>query len=235
MPRVTLILSLILLSSSSYGSMFGEETIPLMKLVAGQITEIERLSENLNIAKDQAKTLHDLNSGIERAVSTLESIQSILERAQGIDPSAVRSLADVNALLERAQSTQEEIRILIRTQIGLADQAIAGSALQSDTAYKMGQEMVATGAQLSNESQSASPGRAGQIAAAAVTSQMVAQGVELQTLSHLVQLQAMSLEFQKNQAAQSIRNNELQSAFYVKQLGGSSGKYGSKSSVGGLR
>ena len=202
----------------------GTDLGPLLQLVSGQITEIERLTESVGVAKDQVKTLRDLNSGIDRTVSQIYSIQSIIERAQGVDPFAVRSLSDINDLLSRARYTKEQIEDLMATKVLLADQAITSSALQGDTAYKMGQEMVVTGSQLSAESKTASPGRASQISAASNSAQMLATGVQLQTMSQMVQLQAMSLEFQKSQVEREIQDSRMRRGLYEKQLSVSSQK-----------
>src|SRR5690606_36559811 len=107
---------------------------------------------------------------------------------------------------------------VIRMRVNLSNLAIAQSALQADTAYKMGQEMVVTGARLAEESKTASPGRAGQSAAAGSSASMLAQGVQLQTLAQLVQLQVMSLEFQKAQAQKEIEASETQRKYLLAAL-----------------
>ncbi len=196
----------------------GTELGPLLQLVSGQITEIEKLSETVNAAQDQTRILRELNDGIDRSMTQLRNIQTIVERVQGVDPSAVRSLSDLNELLVRAHQTKESIEDMMETKVTLADQAIASGALQGDTAYRMGQEMVVTGSQLSAESQTASPGRATQIAACANSAQMLATGVELQTMAQLVQLQAMTLEFHKSQVQLDIQTSRIRRAAYEQQL-----------------
>lgn len=218
MRRLALISSVLLFVPFRAQAFLGTELGPLLQLVAGQITEIEKLSESVTVVRDQARTLRELNEGVERAVTQIRNIQTILERAQGVDPSAVKSLSDLNDLLIRAKQTQEAIDDMMRTKVELADQAIASSALQGDTAYRMGQEMVVTGSQLSAESQAASPGRATQIAATANSAQMLASGVELQTLAQLVQLQAMTLEFQKGQVERELQSSRIRRAAYERQL-----------------
>ena len=217
----TLALILFALATSPYpagASIFGEETVPLIKLVAGQITEIERLSETLELARDQVQLLRDLNDGIDQTVSQIQSIEEIISRTRGLDPSAVRSLSDLNDLLERANQTKRELDELAMAKIAVADQAITASALQSDTSYKMGQEMVGVGSQLAVESRTASPGRAQQISAASGSAQMLAQGVELQTLAQMVQLQALTLEFQKSQVQHDLQNEKARQAVFETAL-----------------
>lgn len=218
MRSVALISVSVFLLPYSALAFLGTELGPLLQLVSGQITEIEKLSESINATRDQTKTLRELNDGIEQAVMQIRNIQAIIERTQGVDPRAVRSLSDLNDLLDRAHQTKQAIDDLMQAKVDLADQAIAGSALQGDTAYRMGQEMVVTGSQLSAESQTASPGRASQIAASANSAQMLATGVELQTLAQLVQLQAMTLDFQKGQVAREIQTEKVRRAAYERQL-----------------
>jgi hypothetical protein len=197
---------------------FGTELAPLFQLVSGQVSEITKLTEIIGMAKDQAEALRVLNEGISKAVSQIQTLQAIVERTQGLDPTGVKSLADLNNLLTKAQGTQMLIEEMLAIKVGIADQAIERSALQSDTSYKMGQEMVVTGSQLAAESQQASPGRASQITAAASSAQMLSQGVELQTLSQLVELQAMSLDFQKSQVEREIQGDTLRRGQYQRQL-----------------
>jgi hypothetical protein len=116
--------------------------------------------------------------------------------------------------MRRARTTQADLAALLAIRNEMADQAITQSALQSDTAYRMGQEMVASGSDLARESQTASPGRAAQISASAQSAQMLSQGVELQTLAQIAQLQALQLDFQKAQASQlASESDQRQKAF----------------------
>lgn len=207
-----------LLVCPSSWAFLGTELGPLLQLVSGQVAEIERLTETVGLAKDQAQYLRELNEGVEQTVFQIESIQSIIDRAQGMDPTAVRSVSDLNDLLSRAKQSKMQIEELLEAKVLIANQAIKSSAVQSDTSYRMGQEMVSTGAHLAHESKSASPGRAAQISAASGSAQMLAQGVELQTLAQIVQLQALTLEFQKTQVEREIRNEGTRRAFYEKQL-----------------
>ncbi|MEK6578733.1 MAG: hypothetical protein AABZ55_05855 [Bdellovibrionota bacterium] len=215
---ISAICALVILPPGNAFSFFGTELGPLLQLVSGQITEIEKLSETVGLARDQMTAIKKLNEGIDRALFQIQNIKSIIERAQGLDPSSIRSLSDINDLLSRAKQTKEQVLDMLLAKVSLANVAIATSALQSDTAYKMGQEMVVTGSQLSNESQVASPGRATQITAAADSAQMLASGVELQTLAQMVQLQAMTLEFQKSQIEQDARSAKLRDAVFEGQL-----------------
>lgn len=219
--RTCLILGIALVtlgSTASFGSMFGEENIALGKLVLGQIEEIHQLTEQVGAAKDQVEFLVQLNQGIESAISQIQSIQAIIERAKDLDPTTVRSVADLNELLRRAKDTKARIEDLMVLRSRFAGVAIEQSSLQSDTSYKMGQEMIQVGAQLAEESRDASPGRAEQITAASGSAQMLAQGVQLQTLSHLVQLQAMSLELQRTQIERDAAGSAARTAFFQSQL-----------------
>lgn len=209
---------MLLVSFTAEASMFGEENISLLKLVVGQIEEIKTMAEQLDVAKDQTKFLSDLNEGIEKVINQIESIQSIIERAKGLDPTNVRSISDLNDLLRKAKNTKVRIEELMLLRSRFAGLAIEQSALQSDTSYKMGQEMIQTGSSLSEESKSASPGRAAQITAATGAAQMLAQGVQLQTLSHLIQLQAMSLELQRTQIERDASTSAARQQFFNTQL-----------------
>jgi hypothetical protein len=210
--------ALLLLLTTPAGAFIGEIG-PLLQLVSGQVTEIQRLTEQVGIAKDQQQTLLKLNEGINQAVSQIRSMETLIERAQGLDPRSVRSLADLNDLLYRANQVRLQINELLRLRISFANQAIESSALQTDTAYRMGQEMMLVGSSLARESESASPGRAAQITAASNSAQMLAQGVELQTLAQLVQLQALNLEFQKTQIERDLENDRMRKQLYERQLG----------------
>lgn len=192
---------------------------PLLQLVAGQIEELEKLSDSVGIARDQKALLLGINDGINRTVAQIQTLQSIVTRAQGLDPRQVRNLADLNDLLDRANDTRQQIEVILQSKIAIANQAIAESALQSDTSYKMGQEMVSVGAGLAQESQTASPGRAAQISAASGSAQMLSQGVQLQTLSQIVQLQALTLEFQKAQVEKDIQTDRIRRDMFQSQLG----------------
>jgi len=204
----------VLAATSANASIFGEENIALAKLVIGQVEEIRQLSEQVGVAKDQAQFISDLNAGIESAIAQIESIQTIISRAQDLDPTSVRSISDLNELLRRAKDTKARIEDLMILRSKFAGVAVEQSALQSDTSYKMGQEMIQTGAQLSKESRNASPGRASQISAATGASQMLAQGVQLQTLSHLVQLQALSLELQRTQIEREAAESSARQTYF---------------------
>jgi hypothetical protein len=200
-------------------SIFGEEMVPLMQLVAGQVQELKALTDQIGIARDQQETLIQLNQGINNAVGQIQSIQALMERARGLDPTSVRSLSDLNDLLVRANQVKLQVNELLRLKVSLANEAIGASALQSDTAYRMGQEMTLVGSSLAKESEQASPGRAAQITAASNSAQMLATGVELQTLAQLLQIQAMNLDLQKAQIERDLQNEQARREMYEKQLG----------------
>jgi hypothetical protein len=195
--------------SSVANAMLGTELAPLFQLVAGQVQELQKLSEHIGLAKDQQKLLQEMNQGIDKAVSQIQALETLITRAQGLEPKEVRSLADLNELIVSGRSTQSLLGDLLQLKISIAEQAIEKGALQSDTTYRMGQEMIATGSQLAQESETASPGRAAQITAASSSAQMLSQGVELQTLSQMVQLQAMQLELQRSAFDRELREERM--------------------------
>jgi hypothetical protein len=215
--KVTLAL-LSLLPTQTAFAFLGSEMLPLMQLVSGQIEELAYLSSQLSVAEAQMQTLTELNSGINRVIHQIESIEAIVERSRGLDPTAVRSLSQLNQLVSRAKDLQSSVSELIMIRSEIAEQAIAQSAAQSDTAYRMGQEMTLTGAKLADESKTASPGRAAQISASASSAQMLAQGVELQTLSQMVQLQALSLDYQRAQSEEPLQVKATQQKSFEESL-----------------
>lgn len=219
MGKVLFLIGLGLAAAPTASAFLGTELGPLLQLVSGQVQELERLTQSVGVARDQVQLLRTLNDGIERTVTQIQTLQTILERSRDLNPREVKSLADLNDLLERAQGTKALIDDLLLVKVDIANQAIARSALQSDTTYRMGEEMVVTGSQLASESQRASPGRANQITAAASSAQMLSQGVELQTMSQMVQLQALLLEFQKSQVEREVRTEKLRQAQFERQLG----------------
>ena len=137
-------ISICLVSQSSQASIFGEETVVLLEVVANQLTELNRLAENVGIAKNQIELLKQINEGVERATYQIQSIQSILDRSQGVDPSSIRSLSDINQAIEDMKSVSSDIQELLVVKLFLCNQAIEEADLQSDTAYKMGQELAQT-------------------------------------------------------------------------------------------
>ena len=213
-----LLLPLLLVSYQEAQGFFGSEMLPLMQLVSGQIEELAYLSSQLSVAEAQMQTLTELNTGINRVIHQIESIEAIVERSRGLDPTAVRSLSQLNSLVSRARGVQASVSELIVLRSEISDQAISQSAVQSDTAYRMGQEMTLSGAKLAEESREASPGRAAQISASASSAQMLAQGVQLQTLSQLVQLQALSLDYQRAQSQEPLQVQETQKKFFEESL-----------------
>ena len=203
--------------TSSY-ALFGAEMVPLMKLVGWQVVEIEKLAQILHASKDQVDAIRALNEGIKKTVEQIESLEVIIDRAQGVDPTAIRSLSDLNDFLERVQSVKQYVDDMMEIRIKAASIAIAQSAVQSDTSYKMGQEMIGTGTQLARESRGASPGRAAQITAAANSADMVAKGVELQNMSQLVQLQAVSLDLQRAQIEKEMVQRKASHGLFMSTL-----------------
>lgn len=212
-----LVLSLLLWPMGAQ-AFFFEDVAPLLELVSGQVQEIQRLADNVDLARDQLEFLRTLNDGINKTVDQISSLQIIMERSQGLDPRSVRSLSDLNDLLEEARATQGMVEELMDLKVALADQAIERTAMQSETAYLMGQEMVSTGSHLAVESQSASPGRAAQISAAAGSAQMLSQGVQLQTLAQMAELQALLLEFQKAQVQRELQSQLIHREHLVRHL-----------------
>lgn len=217
MLRLTAVCLMLLLPIRAY-PFFGTEIGPLLQLVSGQIQQIQQLADQVGVAKEQQELLLQLNEGIGQVVDQIQTLQTIVERAKGLDPREVRTLSDLNDLLARAKQTQAMLAEMQAARVNLANQAITQSALQSDTAYRMGQEMVGVGSRLAQESETASPGRAHQITAAASSAQMLSQGVELQTLSQMVQLQALSLEFQKAEAERELQGEQLRRSQFQQGL-----------------
>src|SRR4051794_12117013 len=108
-------LALALLTTEAQG--FITDIGPLLQLVSGQITEIQKLTEQVGLAKDQQNTLIKLNEGINQTVSQIRSVETLISRAQGLDPRSVRSLSDLNDLLYRANQVRLEINELLRLKI----------------------------------------------------------------------------------------------------------------------
>ncbi len=217
-----LICFLLIQVSSVHASLFGEENVPLFQLVVGQVQEIERLAELIGAAKDQVEAIKSLNEGINRTVDQIQTIEAIIDRAQGVDPTSARSISDLNDYLERVQDVKARMDDLMGIRVKAAEIGISQSAIQGETAYKMGQEMIATGSVLANESKAASPGRAAQITAASGSAQMMAKGVELQTMAQLVQLQALSLDLQRSQIDREMTSRRMNQSLFMNTLKSSS-------------
>lgn len=209
-----------LTSNPSYASMFGEETAVLLEVVSNQLAELGKLAESIGIAKDQKDLLMQINEGVQKSTSQIRSLESIIERAQGVDPTSIRGLADINRTLGDMNYLSSEIQELLVVKMFLCDQAIEEAGLQSDTAYKMGQELTKLGTELSSESKLASPGRAQQITASASTAQTLAMGVELQTLAQIAQLMAMSLDLQKSQMERDLKLESTRKSYLKHMLTG---------------
>src|SRR3989344_4416052 len=103
MRSVKLSVALMLLIVPNARAFLGTEMAPLLQLVAGQVTEIERLTEQVGAAKDQLKALRELNRGVEKTVAQIQNLHALIERARELDPRSVRSLADLNELVRRAK------------------------------------------------------------------------------------------------------------------------------------
>ena len=213
-----LIVTYAVLWSRPAQAILGLEIGPMLQLVAGQVKEIEHLTEQVGIAKENRDLLIALNRGIDRTVDQIQSIQTIVERAQGLDPSAIRSISDLNEFLSRVREARRSMDELMGIRLEAARVAIAQSALQGETAYVMGQEMIVTGGSLARESEQASPGRAQQIAAASGSAQMLGSGVGLQTLAQIAQLQAMQLELQRAQLESTLEERRQSRAFFEREL-----------------
>lgn len=215
---VTITLALLFSTSQSHASIFGEETIVLAKMLSNQLIELERLADSVGLATENRDMLRFINEGIDRTTRQIEAVQSIISRSQGLGPNSVKNLSDLNSLLSEAKSLSVETEALLKMKIEITDQAIAQGALQADTTYRMGQEMIGLGAELSGEAHKASPGRATQIAAAANTSQMLSSGVMLQNMAQQTQLLAMNLEIQKSLLERELKAREAQQRFFHANL-----------------
>ncbi|MCC7441305.1 MAG: hypothetical protein IT285_06720 [Bdellovibrionales bacterium] len=215
--RFALIAFAVLVTSPAQ-ALLGTELGPLLQLVSGQVTEIEKLAENVGVSREQTDLLHRLNRDVDKTVAQIQTLQTLIERAQGLDPRGIRSLSDLNELLRRAKDVQHLLEELLSLKVEIATQAIARSALQSDTSYLMGQEMVATGSRLAQESETAAPGRANQITAAATSAQMLSEGVQLQTMAQMVELQALLLDFQKTQVERELHAEKARRLSFERAL-----------------
>src|SRR3989344_3796908 len=101
--RNTLILLFILsccVSGNAHASLFGEETLVLMQIVANQLTELKHLAENVGIQKNQIELLYEINEGVQKSTQQITSLQSIIDRSQGVDPTSVKNLSEINRNIE---------------------------------------------------------------------------------------------------------------------------------------
>jgi hypothetical protein len=213
-------LMILCLSPLAHSSIFGEETAVLLNMLSNQLVELQRLSESVGIAKDQQKYLLDINEGIQKTTAQIHTLEIVIERAKGLNPTAIKSLSDLNEAIDQMKGMAGSLDQLVQLKLALSDEAVSSAALQSDTSYTMGQEMVKVGKSLHEESAGASPGRAQQITAAASSSQMVASGVQLQTLAQMVQLQAISLDLQKSQIERQLTQERDRNAYIRQSLTG---------------
>lgn len=212
------LMMLLLTPLPARASIFGEENIALLKLVSGQLLELERLANALEIAKKNQALLMEINKGIDRVTTQLDAIDTIIQRTQGLDPTSIKRISDITNMIYDLKSMRASVEELVIVKLMLSEKAIGQSAIQSETAYKMGQEMVGTGAALASESKAASPGRAAQISASAQSSSMISQGVMLQTLAQMSQLQAMNLELQKSQMQREVYTEQSRRKFMTSEL-----------------
>lgn len=196
---------------------FFADVGPLLQLVAGQVQEIEKLSDTLGLMKEQKDALMNLNAGIGRAVSQIESIQTIIQNSKNLDPRSIRSISELNEYLSRAKEAKGRVEDVLKLKILASDVAIESAAKQSQFSYTMGQEMIKVGSALALESKTASPGRAAQITAASSSAQMLSHGTLLQSLSQISQLQALMLDLEKTKIQQSLidRDQENQAVLLM--------------------
>lgn len=220
-----IIFLLFLIPNLCSASIFGEENIALLKLVSGQLLELERLANALEIAKENQSLFLEVNKGIDRVTTQLDAIDTVIQRSEGLDPTSIKRISDITNMIYDLKSMKASVEELVMAKLLLSEKAIGQSALQSDTAYKMGQEMIGTGSMLASEAKSASPGRAAQISASAETSSMMSQGVMLQTLAQLTQLQAMNLELQKTQMQREYYTEQARKSLLASQLTKSKGMF----------
>lgn len=203
-------LALLLLPIEVDASIFGEENVPLYKLVFGQIAELEKLAEALNVAKENRDLLREINDGITRVTDQLNAIEDIVRRAKSLDPASVRSLSDLTRLINDTKSISRDLDSILEARLTLTQEAIEKSALQTETAYLVGQEMISAGARISAESKVASPGRAAQLSASAASAQMMGTGTLLQTIAHLTSIQTIELEMRKGEIEREKRTSDEQ-------------------------
>ncbi len=201
-----------------HASMFGEETGVLIESLSVQIQQLNNLADEVGIGKDQIEILTKINEGVSQTTRQIQALDAIIERAQGVDPTSIKSLSDINKRIDDLKFLSNEIQELVIYKMVLCDEAVEESSIQSQTTYKMGQEMVGVGAQLAQESQTASPGRAQQITASASAAQMLAMGVELQTLSQMSQVLALSLDLQKTQMEKDLKMERMRKAYFKQAL-----------------
>lgn len=203
-----LLLLALLLPLKAKASLFGEENVPLWKLVVGQITELERLSAALGVAKDSRELLIRVNEGIGKVTEQLEKIDELVKRAKNVDPKQIRRISDINRLLRDTKALRSDLEALVEAKLLTTAEAVEASSVQGETAYSVGQSLIEQGARLSSEVKTASPGRANQIAATAGISQILAIGTLLQTVSQLTQLQAITLDLERSSQESALKDEK---------------------------
>jgi hypothetical protein len=203
-----IVLLALLLPWPAKASIFGEENVPLWKLVVGQLAELEKLSAALGVARDSRELLLRVNEGIGRVTEQLGKIDEMVKRAKNIDPNQLKRISDINRLLKDTNALRTDLEALVEAKLLTTAEAIEASSIQGETAYSVGQSIVEQGAKLSTEVKTASPGRATQIAATAEISQMMAVGTLLQTVSQLAQLQAISLDLERSREDAALKDEK---------------------------
>jgi hypothetical protein len=212
------ILVVALLSASAKASIFGEETIALLKLVALQTEELSQLSESVGATKDQTEILKRINEGVTSLTRTIDAIDEVVKRAKDLDPKSVRRISDLTRMVEDVKELRSKATEVLLLRTLIAQEAVSQGGLQAETAYSAGGEMVKLGKYLNDESAQASPGRASQISASAASGSVVAQGVQLQTLSQIAQMQAISLELQRSEIENRIQTSRQQDSMFLNTL-----------------
>ena len=223
MHKTIFLIPILLISLAAHASIFGEENLALGKMVLGQMEEIRQLTDAVGVARDQMKTLQALNDGIERAVRTIETVNDIERRARGLNPKIGR-ISDLTNLIYELRALKRDVDDVMEARLLLADQTIKEAALQSETAYLMGGEMISSGSDLSREARTASPGRAAQISASANANSMMAEGVQPQTLSHIASIEAMNLELHKGELDERAAARRDERRLYNTRLASSDSK-----------
>lgn len=215
---LSVLLPLAFICNSANASIFGEENVPLYKLVLGQIIELERLAQAVGVAKETRDVLVEINRGIAQATDQISALEEIARRAKNLNPNAIKDISSLTDFINELKSINADTEEIVRAKLALTDEAIAQSAVQSNTAYVMGQEMIGIGSKLADESRSASPGRAAQISASAASSEMLSSGVMLQTMAQLTQLTALNLELKKTEMARDLELSQGRRNFSSKLL-----------------
>ncbi|MCM0604478.1 MAG: hypothetical protein KA715_00135 [Xanthomonadaceae bacterium] len=208
----------ILLNASLSFAFFGAEEIQLAQMITNQLTELKTLTELVGVSSQQTQVLLEINSGVEKTIQTLRTLESLVKRAEGVSTKPIQNLSELNSAISEAKMIKEELITILNLKLSLIDQSVAEAAIQSDTSNRMGQEMIKLGNYYSGEVQSASPGRAAQLSAANLTHHTLSLGVMMQTLAQIAQIQAMQLDLMKNAASRDINAQVSQRTILSRQL-----------------